>query len=128
MKRKKIPRPTESELSILHILWKHGPSTVREVNDMLSQGKEVGYTTTLKFMQIMADKGLVTRDTSSRTHIYKATVEEADTQGNLLASFLDTTFKGSAMNLVMQALGNHNTTKEELKEIKKLIKKLEQNK
>lgn len=125
MSKKQKHHPTDAELNILHVLWQQGPCTVRQVNDILSTHKEVGYTTTLKFMQIMAEKGLVKRDTSSRTHIYTAAVQEKDTQGNLLDSFLHSTFNGSAMNLVMQALGNHKTTKEELQEIKDLIKKLE---
>lgn len=118
-------KPTESELEILQILWQEGPSSVRTVNEQLNEAREVGYTTTLKIMQIMADKGLVTRNTESRTHIYAAAVEEAEAQKNLLEKFVDTTFRGSAMSLVMQALGNHNASEEELDEIKALIKKLE---
>lgn len=123
-------KPTESELQILQVLWKEGPSTVRSVNDTInliqeSKGKATGYTTTLKIMQIMADKGLVIRDTSKRTHIYQASKSEVDTQGHLLNSFLQSTFKGSAMSLVMQTLGNHKASKEELREIKKLINQLE---
>lgn len=118
-------KPTESELEILQILWQEGPSSVRTVNEQLNEAREVGYTTTLKIMQIMADKGLVTRNTESRTHIYAAAVEEAEAQKNLLEKFVDTTFRGSAMSLVMQALGNHDASEEELDEIKALIKKLE---
>jgi predicted transcriptional regulator len=98
---------------------------VREVNDILNQKREVGYTTTLKIMQIMADKGLAERDTRTRTHIYKAAVSERDTQQQLLNRFLETTFKGSAGKLVMQALGNHEASTEELEKIKALIKKIE---
>ncbi len=124
---KQHPRPTESELTILQILWSEGPSTVREVNSMMNIQKEgdVGYTTTLKHLQIMADKNLVSRDTSTRTHIYKPNILEEDTQRNLVKGLVEKVFGGSAMNLVMQALGNHNTSPEELAEIKKLIQELE---
>ena len=122
-------KPTEAELAILQILWEHGPSSVRYVNDELNKARDVrdiGYTTTLKIMQIMAaDKGLVKRDTSSRTHIYRAAVSEAATRKNLLKKFVDSTFRGSAMELVMQALGNHETSQAELDEIKALIEKIE---
>ncbi len=123
-------KPTDSELQILNVLWANGPQTVRQVNDDINsklapETKETGYTTTLKLMQIMADKGLVTRDTSQRTHIYKSDISESDTQQNLLETFVNTTFKGSAMSLVMQALGNHKASKEELDQIKQLINKLE---
>jgi len=124
MSKNKI-KPTESELQILQVLWGKGPSTVRAVNDEINKVKETGYTTTLKLMQIMVDKNIVSRDTSSRTHIYAALLTEKDTQGHLLSDFLKSTFKGSAMSLVMQTLGNHNASKEELAEIKKLISKLE---
>jgi len=124
MSKNKI-RPTDSELQILQVLWSKGPSTVRAVNDEINKIKETGYTTTLKLMQIMVDKDIVSRDTSARTHIYAALLTEKDTQGNLLSDFLKSTFKGSAMSLVMQTLGNHNASKEELAEIKKLINKLE---
>lgn len=125
---KKIPKPTESELEILMILWEHGPASVRFVNDKLNEEREVGYTTTLKLMQIMVDKGLAKRDTASRTHIYQAAVSEADTQKQLLKKFVDSTFRGSAMKMVMQALGNHQASKEELDEIKSLIDKMEKGK
>ncbi|MCO6475444.1 MAG: BlaI/MecI/CopY family transcriptional regulator [Phaeodactylibacter sp.] len=120
-----IPKPTESELEILQVLWEYGPSSVRFVNDKLNEEREVGYTTTLKLMQIMAEKGLALRDTQSRTHIYQAAVSEADTQKRLLQKFVDTTFRGSAMKLVMQALGAHQASPEELDEIKALIEKME---
>jgi predicted transcriptional regulator len=119
------PKPTESEIEILQILWQHGPSTVRFVNELLNQKKEAGYTTTLKIMQIMADKGLVTRNEENRTHIYKANVNEEATQKHLLDKFLDLAFRGSASKLVMQALGNHTATKDELDQIRKLIDKME---
>ena len=122
-------RPTETELSILQVLWQHGPSSVRFVNDTLNaqntEEKEIGYTTTLKLMQIMAEKGLASRNTDTRTHIYSAAVKEKAMQGQLLKRFVDSAFRGSAMSLVMQALGNHTASEEELEEIKALIKKIE---
>ncbi|HQU59845.1 MAG TPA: BlaI/MecI/CopY family transcriptional regulator [Saprospiraceae bacterium] len=128
MSQNQTPRPTESELEILQILWEYGPSSVRFVNDKLNEEREVGYTTTLKLMQIMADKGLARRNTESRTHIYEAAAGEADTQQRLLNRFLDRAFKGSAMKMVMQALGNHKTSPEELDEIKALIRRIESEK
>ena len=94
-------KPTEAELEILQVLWQHGPSTVRFVNEQLSRHKETGYTTTLKFMQIMAEKGLVRRNEAQRTHVYQADASEEETQQRLLDRFLDTAFRGSAMKLVM---------------------------
>ncbi len=121
----KANKPTESELEILQVLWDNGASSVRFVNEKLNEVKEQGYTTTLKLMQIMNDKGLTVRDTSKRTHIYSANVTEGETKGSLLQNFINATFKGSASHLVMQALGNHNATAEELQEIKSLIEELE---
>ncbi|WP_420384779.1 BlaI/MecI/CopY family transcriptional regulator [Roseivirga sp.] len=119
-------KPTESELEILNILWKEGPSSVRLVNEKMNEHKEVGYTTTLKLMQIMAQKGLVDRDESSRTHIYAARVKAEDIQGELLDKLLNTAFGGSASKLVLSALGSGKTSAKELEEIKALIEKLEQ--
>lgn len=119
-------KPTESELEILQILWQNGPSNVRFVNDRLNEQREVGYTTTLKIMQIMADKNLVTRNTESRSHIYTAAVPETEARQSLLNKLVDTAFRGSAASLVMQALGNHQASVEELDEIKALIKKMEE--
>ncbi|WP_250632611.1 BlaI/MecI/CopY family transcriptional regulator [Rhodoflexus caldus] len=118
-------KPTESELEILQVLWAKGASTVREVNEQLNLRRETGYTTTLKIMQIMTEKGLLTRDESQRTHVYSAAVQEQDTQKQLLDKFLDSVFKGSTTNLVMQALGNSQTTADELREIRKLIDDIE---
>jgi BlaI family penicillinase repressor len=125
MMKKQLPQPTESELEILQILWQHGPSSVRFVNEQLNKRREVGYTTTLKLMQLMVEKGLAGRDTSSRTHIYNALAKEQDTQQRLLNQFMDKAFRGSAASLIMQALGNHRASKSELDEIKALIEKLE---
>lgn len=118
-------KPTESELEILQVLWAKGASTVREVNEQLNLRRETGYTTTLKIMQIMTEKGLLTRDESQRTHVYSAVVQEQDMQKQLLDKFLDSVFKGSTTNLVMQALGNSQTTADELREIRKLIDDME---
>lgn len=125
MSKKQIIRPTDSELEILQILWENGPQSVRFVNDLLNQIREVGYTTTLKIMQIMFEKGLVERDDSARTHIYQARVKEEEIQRDLLDKFVDTAFRGSAAQLVMSALGNGKASKKELDEIKSLIEKLE---
>ncbi|MCU0348599.1 MAG: BlaI/MecI/CopY family transcriptional regulator [Saprospiraceae bacterium] len=118
-------KPTEAELEILQVLWENGPSSVRFVNEQLGERKEVGYTTTLKLMQIMFEKGLVVRNTDARSHIYEAAIERDETQRNLLGTFVDNVFSGSAMNLVMQALGNHKASKDELDQIKALIEKIE---
>ena len=122
-----IPKPTESELEILQVLWQHGPSTVRFVNDQLSQKRDVGYTTTLKLLQLMLEKGLVHRDDDSRTHVYRPAVREEETQGLLLDRFVDAAFGGSAMKLVMQALGNRRTSREELDQIRSLLNDIENN-
>ncbi|MBK0403165.1 BlaI/MecI/CopY family transcriptional regulator [Adhaeribacter sp. BT258] len=117
-------KPTESELEILQVLWQHGPNTVRFVNDELSKSKETGYTTTLKLMQIMHEKGMVNRDESGRSHIYSAAITETATQKQLLDRFLDTAFRGSALKLVMQALGNKKTSQQDLNEIRNLLDNL----
>ncbi|GAB3903461.1 BlaI/MecI/CopY family transcriptional regulator [Larkinella knui] len=117
-------KPTESELEILQVLWAKGPSTVRQVNEQLSQGREVGYTTTLKLMQIMHEKGLLSRTEEGRYHIYQALIGEEETQQHLLDRFVDTAFRGSAMKLVMQALGTSKATPQELAELQRLIHNL----
>lgn len=118
-------KPTDSELEVLQLLWELGPSSVRDINEKLNLKREVGYTTTLKIMQIMNEKGLVIRDTKSRSHIYKSAIKETSTKQNLLKEFISTTFNGSAKNLVLQALGGSKTSKKELEEIKELIKRIE---
>jgi BlaI family transcriptional regulator, penicillinase repressor len=116
-----IQKPTESELEILQILWQNGPSSVRFINEELAKQRDIGYTTTLKLMQIMFEKKLLSRTEEGRYHLYKAEIGEEATQINLLGKFVDSTFRGSVMKLVMQALGNHDSSKEELEEIKRLI-------
>ncbi|WP_421825572.1 BlaI/MecI/CopY family transcriptional regulator [Larkinella sp.] len=117
-------KPTESELEILQVLWAKGPSTVRQVNEHLSQTRDIGYTTTLKLMQIMHEKGLLSRTEEGRYHVYQALIGEEETQQHLLDRFVDTAFRGSAMKLVMQALGNSKATPRELEELQKLINQL----
>ena len=117
--------PTKSELEILQVLWEHGPSTVRFVNDQLNQQKRaVQYTSTLKLMQIMADKGILNRDETNMKHVYSPAVEEQKTKSFLLERFVDTMYNGSASKLLMQLLGNKKTSKKELQEIKDLLNKL----
>lgn len=118
-------KPTESELEILKVLWSKGPSTVRDVNNALNDVREIGYTTTLKIMQIMTQKGTVNRDESSRTHIYSAAVKEAEIKDAMIDRLMDTAFSGSASQLVMQALGRGKTSPDELEKIKALIEKME---
>lgn len=120
-----MSKPTESELEILQILWKREKATVKEVNEILAKQRPVGYTTTLKIMQIMNEKGLVYRIEEGRYHIYWPNIEERKTQNQLLNNFIDSTFRGSASQLVMQALGNQTVSQDELEEIKQLIKNLE---
>jgi BlaI family penicillinase repressor len=117
-------KPTESELEILQILWEKGNCTVRDVHEILETRKEAGYTTTLKLMQIMHEKGLVARDTSAKTHIYKAIVNQQKTQQHLVNKMIDNVFNGSATRLVMQALGNHSASKEEIDSIKEYLDQL----
>lgn len=118
--------PTKSELEILQVLWKNGPSTVRFVNDFLNEQKRsVQYTSTLKLMQIMTEKEMLTRDASSMKHIYSAAIEEGQTKGMMLEKFVDTMFNGSSSNLMMQLLGNKKTSREELDAIRDMLNKLE---
>ncbi|MCP5108289.1 MAG: BlaI/MecI/CopY family transcriptional regulator [bacterium] len=127
MKKDAVSKPTEAELEILQILWKQGPCTVRFVNDMLNRDhkKEIGYTTTLKIMQLMFEKKLLKRNEKARSHLYRASAKENETQRLLLDRFLETAFGGSAMKLVMQALGNHKASKEEIIQIRELLDNLE---
>ena len=118
-------KPTDSELNILQVLWESGPANVRFINDELSKTKDVGYTTTLKILQIMTEKGLVTRIKDGRNHIYSAAVEQNAAQRQLLDKLLNGVFGGSAKKLIMQALGAHNASKKELEEIRKYIEALE---
>lgn len=120
----KYIKPTESELEILQVLWDRGLASVREVHEELSKTKDAGYTTTLKLMQIMHEKGLVKRDDSVKTHIYQPAVSREKTQKHLLGKMINTLFGGSTTQLVMQALGNHKASADELDEIQKLLNNL----
>jgi len=120
----KYIKPTESELEILQVLWSRGLASVREVHEELSKTKDAGYTTTLKLMQIMHEKGLVKRDDSVKTHIYQPAVSKEKTQKHLLGKMINTLFGGSTTQLVMQALGNHKASADELDEIQKLLNNL----
>jgi predicted transcriptional regulator len=115
------PRPTDAELAILRVLWDRGPSTVRQVHDVLGRDRPTAYTTALKLLQIMAEKGLVTRDERERTHIYQARVGEEQTQRQLVRDLLDRAFGGSSSKLVMQALAARRASAEELGEIRRLL-------
>jgi predicted transcriptional regulator len=122
----KLIKPTESELEILQILWTKGLATVREVHEELAKTKDVGYTTTLKLMQIMNEKGIVKRDDSMRTHIYQAAINKEKTQKHLLGKMIDSLFGGSPTQLVIQALGDesHKASDEELEKIQALLDSL----
>ena len=115
------PRPTDAELEILRVLWQRGASTVRDVFDALSKTKPIGYTTVLKFMQIMAEKGLVRRDEEQRAHVYSAMVPQVETQRQMVRDLLRRAFDDSASQLVMQALASKKTSPEELAEIRRLL-------
>ena len=118
-------KPTESELEILQVIWKKGQCTVRDVHDELAKSKDAGYTTTLKLMQIMHDKGLVERDTSAKTHLYKALITQEKAQQTALDKIISTVFSGSTSDLVIQALGHHRASKDEIDAIKSYLQQFE---
>lgn len=122
----KHQKPTESELDILRFLWQHQEASVREVHEEFIATKDVGYTTTLKLMQIMHEKGLVIRDDKSKVHIYKPNVSQEKTQKQFLPKFINTLFSGSATKLVMQTLGNHKPSAEEIEEIQTMLNQLKE--
>jgi BlaI family transcriptional regulator, penicillinase repressor len=128
MPKRQLPRPTDAELEILKVLWRRGPSTVREVFDALASTRKTGYTTVLKLMQIMAEKRLVVRDERERAHRYEAALEEGETQRRLVGDLLQKAFDGSARNLVMHALSSKRASAEELKEIRGMLDELERGK
>ena len=125
MADKQTPRPTDAELAILNVLWERGPSTVRDVHDVLSRTQATGYTTVLKLLQIMTEKGLVVRDEAQRAHIYEARYSEQRTQRQLLADLVDRAFGGSPAKLVVQALSGRKASSEELNAIRELLASLE---
>lgn len=120
-----LPRPTDGELAILRVLWDRGPSTVRQVHEVLSGGKDLGYTSVLKLLQVMTDKGLVTRDDRERSHVYAAAEPAERTRDHLVADLLDKAFGGSAAQLVIRALASRKASREELEAIRALLDKAE---
>ena len=125
MKKRKLPKPTDGELAILSVLWRRGPRTVREVHSEFNETRETGYTTVLKMLQIMAEKGLVTRDETQRTHIYQAALAQSVAQRWFLRDLLDRVFNGSAHRLVLQALSTPKASSAELAEIRRLLDEME---
>lgn len=123
----KLNKPTESELEILRVLWDRDEATVRQVHEELSKTKEAGYTTTLKLMQIMHEKGLVKRDETNKTHKYTALISREHTQKQFMCKMIDTLFQGSSTQLVIQALGHHKTSEEELEQIQQVLDNLKSN-
>ena len=115
---------TKSELEILRVLWKLGPSSVRQVNDEINLERDVRYTSTLKLMQIMLNKGILERDESQMKHVYKPIEEEQKTKSKILDNFVQNFFDGSASKLIIQLTGNKKTSEKELKEIKEILQKL----
>lgn len=125
--KKGIPKPTDAELEILQVLWQRGPSTVREVHEDLNPSRQTGYTTVLKLMQIMTEKGLVRRDERQRAHVYRAGLPQDLTQRQLIGDLLDKAFEGSAAKLVMQALATKRASSDDLFEIRRLLDEYEEN-
>lgn len=121
-------RPTDAELAILRVLWEQGPSTVRQIHEALSKSRELGYTTALKLLQIMTEKGLTTRETLGIQHVYQATLGEEGTQRQLLKDLIDRAFGGSMSKLVMQALAAKKASPEELREIRRLLSRAKERK
>jgi BlaI family penicillinase repressor len=125
MKKNVLPKPTDAELALLRVLWKRGPSTVREVWQDLGGDQETGYTTILKTLQIMRSKGLVERDETERSHVYRPAIGQEETQRQFVGHLLERVFSGSARKLVMQALSVKRASREELAEIRKLLDEME---
>lgn len=125
MSKKSLPRPTRAELELLRVLWERGPSLVREIHESLQPQKETGYTTTLKILQKMAEKGLVARDESQRSHVYRAVLQAEQTQRQLVRDLLRRAFGGAPAKLVVQALSEEAISTDELAEIRRLLDQLE---
>ncbi|MTB51451.1 BlaI/MecI/CopY family transcriptional regulator [Lewinella sp. W8] len=125
MPKQQPTQPTASELDVLQLLWDRGPLPVKEVHAALSQERDIVYTTVLKTMQVMFERGFLTRESAGRKHIYAAAIAKEDTQNSLLDTFLNKTFGGSAKALAMRALGNYQTSQQDIDELKALIEKLE---
>jgi len=127
--REENQEPTRAELAVLQVLWKHGPSTVRWVHDLLNEEKEaVQYTSTLKLMQVMTEKGMLARDETNMKHIYRALLEEGGTKGHLLGKFVDTMYQGSVGSMVVALLGNEKTSEADLQKVRELLAKMEEKK
>ena len=126
MARRPTPRPTDAELAILRVLWERGPRTVRQVHDVLSVNREFAYTTTLKLLQLMTEKGVAVREEDGRVHLYRAAVAQEETQRHLIRDLVDRAFGGSPSQLVMQALAAKPASAEELREIRRLLKEHEE--
>ena len=124
---KYLNKPTEGELEILQILWRHGPSTVKQVNEIMNEKKDVGYTTSLKMLQIMLEKGFCIREAEGKLHIYKSAIKEQQVKKNYVRDMVDQVFAGSPMEMVVQTLGNYKASAQEISELKKLIQDLEGN-
>ena len=127
MSKPPVPRPTDAELAILRVLWERGPSTVRQVHDVLARDRQAAYTTSLTLLQIMTEKGLVERDERDRTHVYRARLGEEQTQRQLVRDLVDRAFGGSAMKLVLQALAARRASPEELRDIRRAIDQAKEN-
>ena len=125
MAKRKLPKPTDGELAILSVLWQRGPRTVREIHSEFNRTRETGYTTVLKMLQIMAEKGLVTRDETRRTHIYRAALAQGEAQRRFVGDLLDRVFNGSAHRLVLQALSTKKASPAELAEIRRWLDDME---
>ena len=121
MKKPPVPKPTDAELAILRVLWERGPSTVRQVYDVLSEQRDFAYTTTLKLLQLMTEKGITVREEQGRIHLYRAGFAQEDTQQRLVTDLLDRAFGGSSAKLVVQALAAKPASAEELREIRQLL-------
>jgi predicted transcriptional regulator len=121
MPRPRLPRPTDAELEILNVLWRRGPSTVREIHEVISSTRATGYTSVLKLVQIMAGKGLVERDEVHRAHVYRATAAESETQRALVRDLVERAFGGSAARLVLHALGSERASDEDRALIRKML-------
>lgn len=121
----RLPKPTGAELEILRVLWRAGPATVHQIQPELKRGDRVGYTTVLKLLQIMLEKGLVRRDDSTRPHVFRAAVAEAQVKRRFVAEMLDQVFEGSSMSLVVQALSARPATAEEVRELRRLLDEIE---
>ena len=126
MSRPRSTKPTDAELSILKVLWQKGPSTVRDVQESLNVARRTGYTTALKLLQIMTEKGLVLRDETSRAHVYRPSASESETQQQIVGDLLDRVFGGSAAKLVLHSLSSQQATPQDIQQIREMLAKMEQ--